>query len=178
MVARADRMEVLAGTDRQDITDKKFLSQPKHNRRGDSERVAAPVVFLGAIWKLRIGVLWALEALQFFLGRFAHGDVPDDSDWTMGRSGGWQHGLEKKAGDVGEESAFALADLPLGDESEELGHDAAEFFAGAKFGGAGKELIGDGLSLGVIGFFHVALVNNAEFIGGVHVGIQAALSVT
>jgi hypothetical protein len=33
--ARADRMEVLAGTDRQDITDKKFLSQPKHDRRGD-----------------------------------------------------------------------------------------------------------------------------------------------
>ena len=54
--ARADRMEVLAGTDRQDIADKKFLSQPKHNRRGDSERVAAPVVFLRAIWKMRIGI--------------------------------------------------------------------------------------------------------------------------
>ncbi len=34
---RADRMEVPAGTD-QDITDKKFLSQPKHDRRVDSER--------------------------------------------------------------------------------------------------------------------------------------------
>jgi hypothetical protein len=37
MEARVDLTEVLADTD-QDITDKKFLSQPKHDRRVDSER--------------------------------------------------------------------------------------------------------------------------------------------
>jgi hypothetical protein len=46
MEAQVVRMEVRADTVLRDITDKKFLSQPKHDRRVDSERVAAPVVFL------------------------------------------------------------------------------------------------------------------------------------
>jgi hypothetical protein len=44
-----DHTEVPAGTDRQDITDKKFLSQPKHDRRVDSERSwGAGCVFRGS----------------------------------------------------------------------------------------------------------------------------------
>ena len=85
--------------------------------------------------------------------------------------------MEKKAGDVGEKSAIVPGDTFLGDKGEEFGHDAAEFFASAERRAAGEKLVGDGFELGVIDFFDVPLVDNAEFVGGVHVGIQAALSV-
>jgi hypothetical protein len=85
--------------------------------------------------------------------------------------------LKEEAGDVGEESAFALADFSLGDEGEKLSHDAAEVLAGAKFWGAGEELVGDGLGLGVFDFLDMALVNDAEFIGVTVVRICATPSV-
>lgn len=70
-----------------------------------------------------------------------------------------------------------MADFSLGDEGEKLCHDAPEFFAGAKFGGTGEELVGDGLGLGVFDFFDVALVDDAEFIGVAVVRICATPSV-
>ncbi len=88
------------------------------------------------------------------------------------------HGLEEKTGDVSEESAVALADFPLGDESEELGHDAAEFFAGAEFGGAGEELVGDGLGFGVIVLFVHVFMDDAKSGGGATERIEAAPSVS
>ena len=79
--------------------------------------------------------------------------------WGRGR---WQHGLEEEAGDVGEKSAIVSGDALLGDESEELGHDAAKLFASAEVGAAGEEFVGDGLEFGVILFFEQMIVDEAE----------------
>ena len=70
--------------------------------------------------------------------------------------------MEEETGDVGEKSAVVSGDALLGDESEEFGHDAAEFFAGAEFRGAGEEFVGDGLEFGVILFFEQMLVDEAK----------------
>jgi hypothetical protein len=86
--------------------------------------------------------------------------------------------LEKEAGDVGEKSAIVSGDAFFGDESEEFGHDAAEFFASSESWGAGEKFVGDGLEFGVIDFFDVALVDEAEFIDGTHMGICAAPAVS
>jgi hypothetical protein len=88
------------------------------------------------------------------------------------------HGLEKEAGDVCEKRAVALANASLSDEREKLGHDAAEFFAGAEIGAAGEQLIRDGLGFGVIDFFELALVDDAQLVGVAVVRISATASVS
>ena len=82
--------------------------------------------------------------------------------------------MEKEAGDVGEQGAVALSDAFLRDEREELGHDAAEFFAGAEFWAAGEELIGDGLDLGVSVLFVETFMDDAESGGSTAERIEAA----
>ena len=82
--------------------------------------------------------------------------------------------MEEKAGDVSEKSAVVPRDALLGDESEKLRHDAAEFVTGAKFGTAGEEFVGDGLDFGVRALFVEAFMNDAESGGCAAEWIEAA----
>ena len=65
----------------------------------------------------------------------------------------------------------------MGDESEELSHDAAEFFAGAEIGAAGEQLIRDGLGFGVIVLFVETFMDDAESCGAAAERIEAASAV-
>ena len=103
-----------------------------------------------------------------------HGNVPDNAD----RKGCWvdycAHGLEEEAGDISEESAFALADAPLGDHGEKLGGDAADVIAVLKVWAAGEKFGGDRLGFGVIALFGETFMNDAKSGGGTAKWIEAA----
>ncbi len=87
------------------------------------------------------------------------------------------HSLEEEAGDVGEKSAFALADAALGDHGEKLCDDAADVIAVLEVWAAGEEFGGDGLGFSVGEPFGSAFVENAEAVGIVVVRIGAASAV-
>jgi hypothetical protein len=106
-----------------------------------------------------------------------HGNIPDDADWKVCWFDCGAHGLEKEAGDVGEESAFALTDASLGDHGEKLGNDAADVIAVLEIRAAGEEFGGDGLGFGVGELFGVALMDDAETVWVAVVGIGAAITV-
>jgi hypothetical protein len=70
--------------------------------------------------------------------------------------------LEKNCADVCEKSAFRALDAPLGDEREELRHYTADVFGSAKFRASAEELIRNGGSFGVVGFFIEAFMDDAK----------------
>ena len=128
---------------------------------------------LRSIWKLPVGVLAFVE-----FGFAEQWDIPDYSAGKIRGCGCWQHGLEEKAGDVGEKGAVVPGDAFLGDESEEFGHDAAEFFASAEFRTAGEEFVGDGLEFGIVLFFEQMIVDQAKSGVAAAERIQAATAMS
>jgi hypothetical protein len=122
-------------------------------------------------------LIWELAIRVIVLGGpgiGVQGNVPDDADWKVCWFDYCSHGLEEEAGDVGEKSAFALADASLGDHGEELGDDAADVIAVLEVWTAGEKFGGDGLGVGVIALLGEAFMDDTKSGGGAAKRIEAA----